>query len=59
MELWVAIVLIIVALILGAAAAALIVYKIAFNKGVEQRKKDEDSFRSPRKSRDYKEIKAR
>ena len=43
MDLWVAIVLIAAALFIGAVAAGLIVYKIAFNKGIEQRKKDAEA----------------
>ena len=43
MELWVAVVLIVAALVLGAAVSGLLVYKTAFNKGVEQRKKDAEA----------------
>ena len=39
----VAVVLIIAAFIVGAVAAGLIAYKVAFNKGVEHRKKDAEA----------------
>ncbi len=43
MELWVAVVLIIAAFIIGIVAAGIIASKIAFDKGVEHRKKDAEA----------------